>query len=161
MSAGALAIAHTLSHAGNTATHKQESKENAQLQSVLWRRRGAALAIAFAAMGTSLYTADSLFNHEDTSIDIAALKAASSAVAVNTMLTLQMRRRKDGTIAWSDSYRNLQTDLAVSAITAFSVMVMPVFSGADSFGGMINSGLSWRLANKTWKYDDSATYKNF
>ena len=147
-------FADGVSHAMHTSTHIAEHSETHQPQAVQKRRKIAAGAIAAGALLTGANAINTLVHHEHQALNMQAVAVELGAVAMNGGLILAIRRRNDGTIAYSDALRHHKIDGAIATGTTLSILMNPYFEYSDGIGGLGATAASFYLAYKTFKNDE-------
>ena len=149
------------SHAMHTSTHKAEEAHSHDetintKKRIKTRRYLAATAIGIGALVAGVEAYDHYINREAAELNHPALVVELGAVAVNGSLLTMVKRRNDGSVAYADSVRHHAVDTAVSSVAATSILLNPVITGADSFGGFVAAGasavLAYRIATDTHKH---------
>ncbi len=143
-----------VSHAMHTSTHIAEHSENHQLHTVQLRRKIAAGAIAAGALLTGANAVDTLIHHEQQTLNVQAVAVELGAVAMNGGLILAIRRRNDGTLAYSDALRHHKIDGAIATGTTMAILFNQYFEYADGIGGLGATAASMYLACKTFKNNE-------
>ena len=142
-----------VSHAMHTATHIEEHSDTPKAHKIQNRRKIAAGAIAVGALLTGGNAVHSIFYHEQEPLNVQALAAELGAVVINAGLIIAIRRRNDGTIAYSDALRHHAVDGAIATGTAASIVINPYLPYADGLGGLGATIASGYLVYSLWRND--------